>query len=147
MSPADSGPHLTVLYDGECGFCKACMGLLLSWDRHRRLHPVAIQSSEGQSLLSSLTEAERLESAHVVTVSGELISGASAAPTLLRELPGGGGLAWLSAAAMPVVRAAYRVVTKSRSLLGRFVSKGCAARAEKRISERRRGTIPPTAAR
>ena len=145
-SPGDRA-ELIVLYDGECGFCKACMGLLLAWDRRLRLYPAAIQSSEGAMLLSSLTNTEKLASAHIVTASGELISGAKGAPTLLRQLPGGSGLAWLSAVTMPVVQAAYRGVTRSRSLLGHLVSSGCSTRADHRISERRRGTSPPTAAR
>lgn len=147
MGPPNEQAHVVVLYDGDCGFCKACMGLLLLWDTRHRLYPAEIQGTQGQSLLSSVPDAERLTSAHVVTGDGELISGAKGAPTLLRQLPGGGWLAWLSAATMPVVEAAYRVVTRSRSLLGRFVPRGWAVRADQRISERRRGTIPPTAAR
>lgn len=139
--------RVVVLYDGDCGFCKACIGLLLAWDTRHRLYPAAIQGPEGQSLLGSLPDAERLASAHLITADGELISGAKGAPTLLRQLPGGAWLAWLSAKAMPVVDAGYRVVTRSRSLLGRLVLRGWSVRADQRISERRRGTIPPTAAR
>lgn len=139
--------RVVVLYDGDCGFCKACMGLLLVWDTRRRLYPATIQGPEGRTLLRSLPAAERLASAHLVTGDGELISGAKGAPVLLRQLPGGSWLAWLSARTMPLVGAGYRAVTKSRSLLGRFVTAGCLARADQRISERRRGTIPPTAAR
>lgn len=140
-------PLVTVLYDGDCGFCKASVSLLLAWDRRSRLYPVAIQSPEGQELLGSLTDEERLASAHLVTAEGERISGAKASPMLLRQLPGGGWLAGLAAATMPLVQAAYRAVTRSRSFLGRFVTRGCSARADQRISERRRGTIPPTVAR
>lgn len=147
MAPPDEQAHVVVLYDGDCGFCKACVGLLLLWDTHNRLYPTAIQSPQGRSLLSSLSDAEQLASAHLVTGDGELISGAKGAPILFRQLPGGGWLAWLSAAAMPVVEATYGVVTRSRSLLGRFVPRGWSARADHRISERRRGSIPPTTAR
>lgn len=143
----DDRAVLTVLYDGDCGFCKASMALLLVWDSRHRLYPVAIQSSEGQKLLSPLTDAEKLASAHLVTANGALISGARGAPTLLRQLPGGCWLAGLTAAVMPLVQAAYRVVTRSRSFLGRFVTDGCVARANQRITDRRRGTMPPTAAR
>jgi predicted DCC family thiol-disulfide oxidoreductase YuxK len=139
--------EITVLYDEECGFCKACMGLLLVWDRRHRIYAVGIQSSEGQSLLSPLTDAEKLASAHLVTATGELISGARGAPTLLRQLPGARWLARLSEVTMPLVEATYRGVTRTRTFFGRFVSSGCSARADQRISERRRGTMPPTAAR
>ena len=30
---------LIVLYDGECGFCKVTLAMLLTWDRAKRLSP------------------------------------------------------------------------------------------------------------
>lgn len=147
MGPPNERAHVVVLYDGDCGFCKACMGLLLLWDTRNRLYPAAIQSPQGRSLLDSLSDAEQLASAHLIAEDGELISGAKGAPALLRQLPGGNWLAWLAAVTMPLGRAVYFAVTRSRSFLGRFVTSGCSARANQRIGERRRGTIPPTVAR
>ena len=39
--------NLIVLYDGECGFCKVMLAVLLSWDKAKRLRPVPIQSERG----------------------------------------------------------------------------------------------------
>jgi len=58
-----------VLYDEDCGFCKWSLNKVLAWDRRRRLRPVAIQSDEGQRLLAAVPEAERLDSAHLVSPS------------------------------------------------------------------------------
>ena len=84
-----------MLYDDECGFCKWSLDKLLAWDRHRRLHPVAIQSAEGRRLLAGMTEDERLASWHLVVPSGEVRSGGGAAAPLARLLPGGRPLAAL----------------------------------------------------
>lgn len=138
---------VTVLYDSDCGFCKVCVGVLLRWDRAGRVYPAAIQSAEGDVLLSSMTPAERLGSAHLVTAEGALLSGGEAAPALLRQLPAGRPLAALSAALMPVTKLAYRLLTRLRSGIGPALPEGWRRGAEMRIETRRQGTIPPTEAR
>ena len=70
---------MPVLYDRDCGFCRFSIGLLLAWDRRRRLRPVAIQSDEGQRLLADLPPDERLASAHAIDADGRLRSGGAAA--------------------------------------------------------------------
>lgn len=139
--------RVTVLYDGQCRFCKLCIALLLRWDRFHHVYPVAIQSSYGQHLLTSMTSERRLDSAHVVTAEGSLLSGAQAAPALLRELWAGRFLAILVDAAMPLVDRAYGVLTRSRSVVGRMLPASWCAWAERSIMERQRGMTPPTAAR
>lgn len=44
-----SGPVL--LFDGECGLCSRCVGLLLALDRKRRLKFAALQGSAAQAFL------------------------------------------------------------------------------------------------
>ena len=90
MTAASSEPQPVVLYDDDCAFCKWSLDKILAWDRHRRLRPVAIQSDEGQGLLASIPESERLDSWHLVLPSGEVRSaGAAAAP--LGDAPPAGG--------------------------------------------------------
>lgn len=136
---------MTVFYDGECGFCKVCVTLLLLWDRSRRLRPLPIQDPEGQQLLASVPEGERLLSAHVRTEEGVVLSGADGAPALLRQLPGGRPLAALTSAVMPLTRLVYRLVTGARPAIGSILPATWCSWATGLIAERRRGTTPPTA--
>jgi len=112
---------MTVFYDGQCGFCKLCIALLLLWDRSRCLRPLSIQDPEAQRLLAPVPEEERLLSAHVQTPTGEILSGADAAPLLLRQLPGGRPLAMLTSVSMPLARLVYRLVSNSRPALGKIL--------------------------
>ncbi len=136
---------MIVFYDGECGFCKVCVALLLRWDRARRLYPMPIQEPEAQRLLASVPEGERLLSAHVRTREGAILSGAAGAPALLRQLPGGRPLAALASITMPLARLVYRLVTSARPAIGSILPAAWCSRATGRIAERRRGTTPPTA--
>jgi len=148
-SPALAGDatvtSMTVFYDGECGFCKVCVALLLLWDRSHRLRPLPIQDPEAQRLLAPVPQAERLLSAHVRTADGAVLSGAEGAPALLGQLPGGRPLSALSAAVMPVTRLTYRLVTWARPAIGSILPAAWCSWATGFIAERR-GTTPPTAA-
>lgn len=137
---------MTVFYDGDCGFCAFCMALLLRWDRGRRLHPLTIQEPRAQLLLASVPAGERLLSAHVRTPEGRVLSGADAAPALLRQLPGGRPAAALIAAAMPLARLAYRLLTWARPAIGSALPAAWRNWAAGLIADRRRGTTPPTSA-
>jgi len=137
---------VTVFYDGECGFCAFCVAVLLRWDRARRLYPLPIQDPRAQLLLASVPEGERLLSAHVRTREGRILSGADGAPALLRQLPGGQPLALLTAAAMPLSRLAYRLLTWARPAIGSVLPAAWRSWAAGLIAERRRGTTPPTSA-
>jgi predicted DCC family thiol-disulfide oxidoreductase YuxK len=136
---------MIVFYDGECGFCKVCVALLLAWDRSLRLYPMTIQEPEGQLLLASVPGDERLGSAHVRAEEGTILSGAGGAPPVLRQLPGGSPLATIATIAMPLVRVAYRLVTSARPVIGSILPAAWCSWAEGRIAARRRGTTPPTA--
>lgn len=135
---------MTVFYDGECGFCKVCVALLLLWDRRRRLKPLPIQDPEAQRLLAAVPGEERLLSAHVRTEAGEVLSGADGAPALLRQLPGGRRLALLTSATMPLARLVYRLVTGARPAIGSILPAAWCSWATGLIAERRRGMTPPT---
>jgi len=136
---------MIVFYNGECGFCKVCVALLLGWDRSLRLYPMTIQEPEAQRLLAPIPEEERLLSAHVRTEGGAILSGAEGAPAVLRELPGGSPLAALTTIAMPLARLVYRLVTSARPAIGSILPAAWCSWAAGRIAVRRRGTTPPTA--
>jgi predicted DCC family thiol-disulfide oxidoreductase YuxK len=127
-----------LLYDGECGLCRWSAAKVLQWDRGRRLRPVALQDAEADRLLGHLTPEGRMDSWHLVTSDGTVVSAGAAAAPLLRLLPGGGPLATLAAAAPGPTERAYRLVADNRSPLGRLIGSGAARRARRVIAERSR---------
>ena len=112
-------PHI-LLYDGDCGFCKLAVRWLLRLDRRGCLRPEAIQGAEGRALLSEVPEAQRLESAHVLTPDGTLHSGAAAAAPLARLLPGASIAARLFLRFPSATDRVYRWVAQHRVLFGRL---------------------------
>jgi predicted DCC family thiol-disulfide oxidoreductase YuxK len=115
----EPGAHV-VLYDADCGFCKLAVRWLLRLDRRRCLRPVAIQGAEGRELLTEVPEAQRLESAHLLTPGGTLHSGGAAAAPLAELLPGGSIVARLFLRFPSATDRAYRWVTRHRALFGRL---------------------------
>jgi predicted DCC family thiol-disulfide oxidoreductase YuxK len=129
-----------VLYDGPCGFCAWCVGVLLAWDRRGRLRPVPIDSPEGRSLLDPVPPAARPVSWHLVGPDGRVLSAGAAVGPVLRLLPGGRPLAALADAAPGLTERAYRGVVRHRGTLGRLVPARSRARARRRIAARARGS-------
>ncbi len=131
--------RIPILYDGDCGFCRATLGLLLTWDRRRRFRPVAIQSDEGARLLEGMPEEQRLASAHAVMpgASGPVSAGAAAAP-VLRELPAGEPVATLAERLPSATDRAYRWVADHRTSLSRMVPGALKQRADAIVRERSR---------
>lgn len=130
---------MPVLYDRDCGFCRFTMGLLVTWDRRRRLRPVEIQSEEGQRLLVKLAPLERLASAHAVDRDGRLHSGAAAAAPVLRRLPAGAPLARVAERFPSATKRAYGAVVAHRSALGRLVPGRAKRWADRLLAERKAG--------
>jgi predicted DCC family thiol-disulfide oxidoreductase YuxK len=108
-----------VLYDDDCGFCKWSLDKVLAWDRNDRVRPVAIQSPEGEELLSGVPPGERLDSWHLVEPGGRVVSAGPAAAPLARVLPGGRPLAALCERFPGATDRAYRFVADHRSWFGR----------------------------
>jgi predicted DCC family thiol-disulfide oxidoreductase YuxK len=127
---------MPLLYDADCGFCRFSVALVLTWDRSRRLRPVAIQSEEGQRLLAALPPPDRLASAHVVEADGSVRSGGSVAGPVLRRMPGGGPLARLANRTPRMTERGYRLVADHRSVLGRLIPRRGRRWAERQIADR-----------
>lgn len=113
-------PQAAVLYDRDCTFCRWSMDKVLAWDRGR-LRPVEIQSKEGQRLLAPIPDDAHLDSWHLVTSEGELLSAGAAAAPLASLLPGGRPLAALFRAFPRLTERAYRWVASHRDLLARLL--------------------------
>jgi predicted DCC family thiol-disulfide oxidoreductase YuxK len=128
-------PRAVLLYDHDCGLCRWALAKVLAWDRHTRIRPVPIASAEGASLLSTLSEEERMRSWHLVA-GGERWSAGAALPPLVRLLPGGRPLARIAAAAPRLTERTYLLVATNRSRLGRLVTARAKRRADARIAAR-----------
>jgi predicted DCC family thiol-disulfide oxidoreductase YuxK len=110
-----------VLYDDGCGFCRWSMSKIAAWDRPRRLRFAPIRSAEGEARLEGMDPARRGGSWHLITRDGRVASAGAAVPLLLRELPGGGPLAWVTEALPRTTERAYRAVARRRGELGRLL--------------------------
>jgi predicted DCC family thiol-disulfide oxidoreductase YuxK len=110
-----------LLYDEDCGFCKWSLEKVLAWDRAGRIRAVPIQSDDGQRLLAGLDPRARLDSWHLVTPDGTLVSAGAAARPLARLLPGGRPLAALFGAFPGATERAYRYIAGHRDRWARLL--------------------------
>ncbi len=127
-----------ILYDPDCGFCRVCVALLLRWDRHGRLRPVALTDPEADRLLEGMPEDERMASWHLVTSDGAVRSAGTAFSPLLRLLPGGAPLAGLAERFPRAADRGYRWVADHRTLFGRPLPAALKRWADRVISESQR---------
>ena len=129
---------LIVLYDGECGFCKVTLAILLTWDRAKRLGAVAIQSARGEDLLSDMAHQDRLRSWHLIDGAGVVRSGGAAIPMIFAALPWGALIARTALQFPRTTSRAYEWVAGHRLLLGRLLRARPRAWAARVIAERER---------
>ena len=113
----------TLIYDGECGFCRQTVALVSKWDREHRLTLIPFQ--EQARVAGFRIPLPALAAAmHLVLPDGRVLAGADAAPDLLRLLPGKRWLAGVFAlpGVMPVARRAYSWIARQRRCLVRGVA-------------------------
>jgi predicted DCC family thiol-disulfide oxidoreductase YuxK len=138
-----------ILYDPDCGFCRVSVAVVLRWDRHGRLRPVALTSTEGIELLAGMPEDERMASWHLVEPRrwagvaenatqthhlGIWSAGAAFSP-LFRLLPGGAALARLTDRFPEAAGRAYRFVADHRTAFGRLLPAAATRWADRVISD------------
>jgi predicted DCC family thiol-disulfide oxidoreductase YuxK len=128
--------RIPILYDDDCGFCKVSLGLILLWDRRRRLRPVPIESDEGDRLLAGMDHERRLASWHLAAPGAAPASAGAAFPPLLRLLPGGAPLAWASARLPGLTERGYAAVASRRGILGARIPAGIRRRASELVKAR-----------
>lgn len=93
-----------LLYDGDCRICTAVARWVKALDFRRRIRGRPIQRS--RDLLEGLPDDEILEAMHLVSVSGEVMTGGESLPILLGALSGGPPLAAFLRAS-PMCRATF----------------------------------------
>jgi len=113
-------PTLTVLYDGDCGFCSWCASILARLDRRRRLRLVALA---GATLPDQPPLDQLVESIHAVDAEGRWWAGTDAWLEIFRRVPALRPLS--SVAQLPLARPlfdlVYRLVARNRRPLSRLL--------------------------
>ncbi len=112
---------MVVLYDGDCGFCKVMLAVLLRWDRAHHLDAVPIQSTLAEQLLQDMSSQDRLKSWHLLDDVGTLHSGGAAIPMVFATLPRGELLARVASRFPRITSRTYEWVAGHRVLLGRLL--------------------------
>ncbi|HVL89226.1 MAG TPA: DCC1-like thiol-disulfide oxidoreductase family protein [Actinomycetota bacterium] len=113
-------PDVALLYDDNCGFCRRAVRMVLAWDRHGRIRAVPLQAPEALELLPDMTEAQRMDSWHLV-VGGRVYSAGAATGPLMRLLPAGAPGAVIAETFPRGTERAYRWIAANRERLGRFL--------------------------
>jgi predicted DCC family thiol-disulfide oxidoreductase YuxK len=129
---------MVVLYDGDCGFCKVLLAVLLRWDRARRLRAAPIQGAAGERLLADMSSRERLRSWHLLDCAQVVHSGGAAIPVVLAVLPGGAPIARVASRLPRTTSRVYEWIADHRALLGRLLRARSRAWAARVIAERGR---------
>lgn len=122
----------SLLYDSDCFFCMVIADAIVTWDTAGHLHPVAIQSEEGQQLLGPVPPERRLDSFHFID--DQVLSGGAALPSLFRHLPGGGVPAAVFERLPGPTDRGYEWISAHRSQISRLVPSRLKARAARRLS-------------
>ncbi len=110
----------TLVFDGDCGFCRRCVALLAKWDRVGRLVYVPFQDAAALERLPPLDRHALEQAMHLVTPERMVYAGAAALPPILRIVPFGWTLAWtFRVPGVPWLAAkVYRQVARNRHRLG-----------------------------
>jgi predicted DCC family thiol-disulfide oxidoreductase YuxK len=127
-----------VLYDGDCGFCKVMVAVLLKWDRAHQLLAVPIQSAAGEQLLRDMPARDRLESWHLIDDAPAVHSGGNAIPAIFALLPRGTRLARITSRFPRTTSRTYAWIADHRVLLGRMLRTRPRAWATRVIADRER---------
>jgi acetyl esterase len=113
----------TLIYDGECGFCRETVALISRWDREGRVTMIPFQD-QARVAAFRIPLPALAAAMHLVLPDGRVLAGADAAADLLRMLPGKRWLAHLFAlpGVLPVARRVYAWIARQRRCLVRGVA-------------------------
>ena len=107
-----------LLFDRDCGICRAFGRWVHAADLRRRIELRSIQS--GRDLLPGLPEDRIFGAFHMVSPRGGLATGGDAVPVLIEALPLGAGFGRVlrgSRSLMSTVRSLYQFLTRFRDRL------------------------------
>lgn len=111
-------PGYVLLFDRDCGICRALGRWIARVDVRRRIRFQTIQAAG--SLLREIPQERLLDAFHMVSPGGRVSTGGDAVPTLIEAFPIGAGFARIlrgSTTLMSAVRAGYGFLTRFRDRL------------------------------
>lgn len=110
----------TLIYDGECGICRAAVRLLRRWDREQQLRLVPFQD-EAAVARCCVSLPALAAAMHLILPDGRVFAGADAVPELLRLFPGKRWMAPLFRVpgVLPLARRVYAWIASRRHCLVR----------------------------
>lgn len=110
----------TLIYDGECGFCRRSADFVRRRDREQRLALIPFQDQAGVAAFGIPLPA-LAAAMHLVLPDGRVFAGADAAPEVLKLLPGWRWLAWpfRLPGVLPAARRVYAWIARRRRCLVR----------------------------
>jgi acetyl esterase len=110
----------TLIYDGECGFCRQSLDVVRRWDREHRLATIPFQD-RARVADFGLPLPALAAAMHLVLPDGRVLAGADAAPEILRLLPGKRWMALLFRlpGVLPLARWIYARIAERRHCLVR----------------------------
>jgi predicted DCC family thiol-disulfide oxidoreductase YuxK len=116
----------TLLYDGECRFCRFAARAIVRLDPRRALALLPFDDPRAVPLLEAIPPAERFSTWHLVRDDGRRASGGEGLRELVRLLPATRGIAGILRL-LPLAWL-YDVTSNHRGLLGKVVPEGAAPR-------------------
>jgi predicted DCC family thiol-disulfide oxidoreductase YuxK len=112
----------TLIYDGDCGFCRRSVDLLQRWDREQRIALIPFQD-QARIAAFGIPLPALAAAMHLILPppDGRVLVGADAIPELLQLLPGKRWLAWgfRVPGVLPVARRLYAWIARRRHCLVR----------------------------
>jgi len=113
--PAGEARPPTLIFDGECGFCRRSVERLRRWDRDHRLRYVPFQDETAVAQFGIALPA-LAAAMHLVLPDGRVFAGADAVPELGKLLSGKRWWSWAFAVpgVRPAARRVYRRIAERR---------------------------------
>jgi predicted DCC family thiol-disulfide oxidoreductase YuxK len=111
---------MTLLYDGQCPFCRAQLARLKRWDPRGRVELLDLHHPSAARRFPGLRHRDLMDEMHIVDRRGRVFRGVEAYRLLSRRLP----RLWILAPllhlpfSLPLWRWIYRKVARNRYLLG-----------------------------
>jgi len=117
----------TLIYDGNCGFCRRWVARVQRWDRGGRLETLPYQTPDLEARFPGVSRAECAERIHLVDERGNVFRGGAAGREVLRRLPGGAlwTLPFHVPGALPLAERAYVWIAHRWGPLGERARESC----------------------
>jgi predicted DCC family thiol-disulfide oxidoreductase YuxK len=114
-------PQMTLIFDGDCGFCKGWVERIRRRDAVQAVEFLAYQSEERKKRYPNIRDEDFQKGGYLYFPDGTFYHGADAAPHILRALPSWKWLSYFFAIPgfQTVARLFYSLIARNRRHLSR----------------------------